>query len=105
MKDAKVCKKGTVKIKGKCYPGIKTGKLTIVKMAGDLQIYRGTPSIDNFRGSILEGEENWQPPSIQVYPDVSNAIQLRIHNALTKQASPADALTALAADLQTIVNK
>ncbi|OLC61795.1 MAG: hypothetical protein AUH89_02180 [Ktedonobacter sp. 13_1_40CM_4_52_4] len=44
-------------------------------------------------------------PVSPFYPDVSNAIQLRIHNALTKQASPADALTALAADLQTIVNK
>ena len=44
-------------------------------------------------------------PVSPFYPDVSNAIQLRIHNALTKQASPADTLTALAADLQTIVNK
>ncbi|HEY6411666.1 MAG TPA: hypothetical protein VIY29_29770, partial [Ktedonobacteraceae bacterium] len=44
-------------------------------------------------------------PVSPFYPDVSNAIQLRIHNALTKQSSPVDALTALAADLQTIVNK
>jgi len=69
MKNAKVCKKGTVKIKGKCYPGIKTEKWTIVKMAGDLQIYRGTPSMETFRGSIMEGEENWQPASIQVSQD------------------------------------
>ena len=44
-------------------------------------------------------------PVTPFYPDVSNAIQQRVHNALTKQASPADALTALATDLQAIVNK
>jgi len=44
-------------------------------------------------------------PVSPFYPDVSNAIQQRIHNALTKQASPTAVLTALAADLQAIVNK
>lgn len=38
------------------------------------------------------------------YPDVSNAIQLRIHQALLKQSSPADALSALASDLQSLVS-
>jgi multiple sugar transport system substrate-binding protein len=44
-------------------------------------------------------------PVSPFYPDVSNAIQQRIHNALTKQSSPAASLTALATDLQAIVNK
>lgn len=49
---------------------------------------------------------NAQPrPVSAVYPDVSNAIQLRVHQALTKQASPADAMKSLASDLQGIVSK
>lgn len=37
------------------------------------------------------------------YPDVSNAIQLHVYQALKKQVSPTDALTALASDLQKLV--
>lgn len=37
------------------------------------------------------------------YPDISTAIQLRVHQALTKQSKPAEAIAALQADLQTIV--
>ncbi len=44
-------------------------------------------------------------PVTPFYPDVSNAIQLRIHQALTKQTSPASALSQLASDLQTIVTR
>ncbi|HLI91583.1 MAG TPA: ABC transporter substrate-binding protein [Ktedonobacteraceae bacterium] len=44
-------------------------------------------------------------PVSPVYPDISQAIQLRVHSALTKQASPADALSALQSDLETVVNK
>jgi multiple sugar transport system substrate-binding protein len=44
-------------------------------------------------------------PVSPVYPDISNAIQQRVHSALTKQSTPADALTGLQSDLQTIVNK
>ena len=44
-------------------------------------------------------------PVSPVYPDISNAIQLRVHQALTKQSSPAAALTALQSDLQAIVNR
>jgi multiple sugar transport system substrate-binding protein len=44
-------------------------------------------------------------PVSPFYPDTSNAIQLRIHDALTKQASPAYALSALQSDLQAIVNR
>ncbi len=44
-------------------------------------------------------------PVSPFYPDISNAIQLRVHNALTKQSTVAAALSALQADLQTIVSK
>jgi multiple sugar transport system substrate-binding protein len=44
-------------------------------------------------------------PVSPFYPDISNAIQLRVHQALTKQASPAAALSALQSDLQAIVNR
>jgi multiple sugar transport system substrate-binding protein len=44
-------------------------------------------------------------PVSPFYPDISNAIQARIHSALTKQSSPADALSGLQSDLQAIVNK
>lgn len=44
-------------------------------------------------------------PVSPFYPDISDAIQLRVHNALTKQSSPADALSALQSDLTAIVNR
>jgi len=44
-------------------------------------------------------------PVSPFYPDISNAIQVRIHSALTKQSTPAAALSALQSDLQAIVNK
>jgi multiple sugar transport system substrate-binding protein len=39
------------------------------------------------------------------YPDITTAIQARIHAALTKQSSVADALSSLQSDLQNIVSK
>lgn len=69
MKTAKVCKKGELKIKGKCYMGIKTKHWTVVEIGDDLHIYRGLPSVDNYRATINEEESNWQPPSIQVSQD------------------------------------
>lgn len=44
-------------------------------------------------------------PVSPFYPDISNAIQLRVHSALTKQSTVADALSALQSDLQAIVSK
>lgn len=44
-------------------------------------------------------------PVSPVYPDLSNLIQTHIHQALTKTASPASALSALQSDLQALVNK
>lgn len=68
--DSKACKKGEVRaIDGKCHPGMKTKHWTIVESVGDLNIYRGVPSLETFRGSVLEREDDWQPPSIQVSQD------------------------------------
>ena len=44
-------------------------------------------------------------PVSPVYPDLSNIIQLHVHQALLKQVSPADALSALQSDLQNLVSK
>jgi ABC-type glycerol-3-phosphate transport system substrate-binding protein len=44
-------------------------------------------------------------PVSPVYPDLSNIIQNHVHQALTKQASPADALNALQTELQALVSK
>ncbi|HLZ60841.1 MAG TPA: ABC transporter substrate-binding protein [Ktedonosporobacter sp.] len=50
--------------------------------------------------------ETAQPrPVSPFYPDISNAIQQRVHDAITKQSTPAAALSQLQSDLQTIVSK
>jgi multiple sugar transport system substrate-binding protein len=44
-------------------------------------------------------------PVSPFYPDITIAIQQRVHAALVKQTSPSSALSGLASDLQTIVNR
>src|SRR5438270_2077233 len=44
-------------------------------------------------------------PVSPVYPDLSNIIQTHVHQALTKAATPTDALTALQTQLQALVSK
>jgi multiple sugar transport system substrate-binding protein len=44
-------------------------------------------------------------PVSPVYTDLSNLIQVNVHQALTKQVTPAAALSALQSQLQTLVNK
>ena len=44
-------------------------------------------------------------PVSPVYPDLSNIIQNHVHQALTKVASPAAALSAMQSELQTLVSK
>jgi len=44
-------------------------------------------------------------PVSPFYPDITQAIQLRVHSALTGQTSPSAALSALQSDLQAIVNR
>ena len=70
MTKKKGCPAGKVKaIDGKCYPGITTKTWTIVESVGDLNIYRGIPDLQNYRGTITEVQEDWQPPSIQISQD------------------------------------
>ena len=50
--------------------------------------------------------QNSKPrPVSPVYLDLSNIIQVNVHQALTKQATPAAALSALQSQLQTLVSK
>lgn len=50
--------------------------------------------------------QNSKPrPVSPVYTDLSNFIQVHVHQALTKQATPAAALAALESDLQKLVSK
>ena len=59
-----------------------------------------------FFGKMQPVLQNALPrPVTPFYPDISNAIQQRVHSALTKQSSVTDALSGLQADLQAIVNK
>jgi multiple sugar transport system substrate-binding protein len=44
-------------------------------------------------------------PVSPVYTDLSNLIQVNVHQALTKQVTPAAALSALQSQMQTLVNK
>jgi multiple sugar transport system substrate-binding protein len=44
-------------------------------------------------------------PVSPVYPDLSNIIQTHVHQALTKQVSPQEALSALQTELQALVSK
>jgi multiple sugar transport system substrate-binding protein len=44
-------------------------------------------------------------PVSPVYTDLSNIIQTNVHQALTKSSTPADALSAMQSQLQTLVNK
>ncbi|HET7638469.1 MAG TPA: ABC transporter substrate-binding protein, partial [Ktedonobacteraceae bacterium] len=44
-------------------------------------------------------------PVSPVYPDISNIIQTQVHQALTKQVTPAAALSALQSQLQAAVNR
>ncbi len=44
-------------------------------------------------------------PGTPKYPDVTLAIQKHIHDAITGQSKPADALKALADDLTSIISK
>jgi multiple sugar transport system substrate-binding protein len=80
--------------------------------ASILMTYKGVYSDKNvlakvpFFGRMQPILETALPrPVSPVYPDITNAIQLRVHNALTKQTTPADALSALQSDLQAIVSK
>ena len=59
-----------------------------------------------FFGKVPQIVLNGLPrPVSPFYPDSTQAIQLRVHGALTGQTSPSAALSALQSDLQAIVNR
>jgi multiple sugar transport system substrate-binding protein len=75
---------------------------TLKSIYQDADVLKANP----FFAKLAPVFETAQPrPVTPFYPDVSNAIQVRIHNALTGQATPAAALASLESDLQAIVNK
>jgi len=75
---------------------------TLLSIYDDPDVLKANP----FFAKLKPVFQTAQPrPVTPFYPDVSNAIQVRIHNALTGQASPSAALAGLTSDLQAIVNK
>jgi len=75
---------------------------TLKSLYTDADVLKANP----FFAKLKPVFETAQPrPVTPFYPDVSNAIQVRVHNALTGQASPSAALSALQTDLQAIVSK
>ena len=75
---------------------------TLKSIYTDADVLKANP----FFAKLAPVFETAQPrPVTPFYPDVSNAIQVRVHNALTGQASPSAALSALQTDLQAIVSK
>src|SRR6266513_5311791 len=75
---------------------------TLKSLYTDADVLKANP----FFAKLKPVFDTAQPrPVTPFYPDVSNAIQVRVHNALTGQASPSAALSALQTDLQAIVNK
>jgi multiple sugar transport system substrate-binding protein len=75
---------------------------TLKSIYSDADVLKANP----FFAKLEPVFETAQPrPVTPFYPDVSNAIQVRIHNALTGQSSPSVALSGLESDLHAIVNK
>jgi len=75
---------------------------TLKSLYTDADVLKANP----FFAKLKPVFDTAQPrPVTPFYPDVSNAIQVRVHNALTGQASPSAALSALQTDLQAIVSK
>ena len=75
---------------------------TLLSIYDDADVLKANP----FFAKLKPVFQTAQPrPVTPFYPDVSNAIQVRVHNALTGQATPSAALAALESDLQAIVSK
>ena len=75
---------------------------TLKSIYSDADVLKANP----FFAKLEPVFETAQPrPVTPFYPDVSNAIQVRIHSALTGGSSPSVALSGLESDLHAIVNK
>lgn len=74
--------------------------VTLSSIYDDAEVIKSNPLFGRLK-SILH---NARPrPVSALYPEITYAIQLRIHNALTKQSSPAGALSLLQTDLEQIL--
>ncbi|HYB01248.1 MAG TPA: ABC transporter substrate-binding protein [Ktedonobacteraceae bacterium] len=75
---------------------------TLLSIYDDADVLKANP----FFAKLKPVFQTAQPrPVTPFYPDVSNAIQVRVHSALTGGSTPAAALAGLESDLQAIVNK
>ena len=75
---------------------------TLQSISTDSDVVAALPFMSKVRSMLQNGKSR---PITPVYPDVTNAIQLQVHQALTKQVSPAAALSALQSSLQAIVSR
>ncbi|HEU5346448.1 MAG TPA: ABC transporter substrate-binding protein [Ktedonobacterales bacterium] len=75
--------------------------VTLQSIYDDADVLKANP----FFAKLKPVFQTAQPrPVTPKYPDVTLAIQQQVHNALLKQAAPADAMSALATQLQGIVS-
>jgi len=76
--------------------------MTLKSIYSDPDVLKANP----FFGKVQPIVQNALPrPVSPFYPDITQAIQQRIHDALIKKTTPAQALSLLASDLQTIVTR
>jgi len=85
----------TLAIKGSFTPALKS-------VYNDPQVQSAQPLFTKLQPIL---QNSLPRPVSPVYPDLSNIIQTHVHQALTKTVSPADALSALQSQLQTLVSK
>lgn len=75
---------------------------TLQSVYDDATIVANIPVVSHLKPIFLDALPR---PLSPVYSDISIVMQSHIHQALTKQVSPADALAALQSDLQTSIAK
>ncbi len=73
---------------------------TLQSVYDDAEIVAEVPVVKHLKPIFLDALPR---PLSPIYSDMSAAIQLHVHQALTRQTSPADALQALESDLQAII--
>src|SRR5947209_2768992 len=75
---------------------------TLQSVYDDAEIVAQVPVIKHLKPIFLDALPR---PLSPVYSDLSAAIQLHVHQALTGQTSPTEALGALQSDLQTLISR
>lgn len=76
--------------------------VTLLSIYDDQGVLQKQPLFAKLKGSLENAKSR---PVSPVYNDVSIAIQRNVYNALKKQASPADALSAMSNDLKHVVSQ